>query len=157
MRRYVFLLIAGACLCSAATPAMAQSPAEGIWTEKKPLPTARNEVALAAVGGRLYVIGGGIGGNAVPLVDEYDPATDSWRARAPMPKGLDHLGVAVIGGTVVTVGGFIGSVHRGAVNDVYAGYFPVEAPARIFLCVPCWPGPFDIEIDCVAVVESPRS
>jgi 2-iminobutanoate/2-iminopropanoate deaminase len=23
--------------------------------------------------------------------------------------------------------------------------------ARIFICVPRWPGPFDIEIDCVAV------
>ncbi len=30
-------------------------------------------------------------------------------------------------------------------------YFPVDQPARIFLCVPSWPGPFDIEIDCIAV------
>jgi 2-iminobutanoate/2-iminopropanoate deaminase len=44
--------------------------------------------------------------------------------------------------------------HFGKVNEVYAKYFPVESPARIFLCVPSWPGPFDIEIDCVAVVES---
>ena len=43
--------------------------------------------------------------------------------------------------------------HFGKVNDVYARYFSVEAPARIFLTVPAWPGPFDIEIDCVAVVE----
>jgi 2-iminobutanoate/2-iminopropanoate deaminase len=42
--------------------------------------------------------------------------------------------------------------HFGTFNDVYARYFPVESPARIFLFVPCWPGPFDIEIDCVAVV-----
>jgi 2-iminobutanoate/2-iminopropanoate deaminase len=26
-----------------------------------------------------------------------------------------------------------------------------EQPARIFVCVPTWPGPFDIEIDCIAV------
>jgi len=44
--------------------------------------------------------------------------------------------------------------HFGKVNDVYARYFATEGPARIFLCVPCFPGPFDIEIDCVAVVES---
>ena len=37
-------------------------------------------------------------------------------------------------------------------NEIYARYFPVESPARIFLCVPGWPGPFDIEVDCVAVV-----
>jgi hypothetical protein len=29
-----------------------------------------------------------------------------------------------------------------------------DRPARIFVCVPEWPGPFDIEIDCVAVVFS---
>ena len=39
-----------------------------------------------------------------------------------------------------------------AVNAVYARYFPADPPARIFICVPAWPGPFDIEIDCVAVV-----
>ena len=37
-------------------------------------------------------------------------------------------------------------------NEVYARYFPNESPARISLCVPCFPGPFDIEVDCVAVV-----
>jgi 2-iminobutanoate/2-iminopropanoate deaminase len=37
-------------------------------------------------------------------------------------------------------------------NEVYARYFPVESPARIYIHVPSWPGPFDIEIDCVAVI-----
>jgi 2-iminobutanoate/2-iminopropanoate deaminase len=39
-----------------------------------------------------------------------------------------------------------------AVNAVYARYFPTDPPARIFLCVPAWFGPFDIEIDCIAAV-----
>ena len=43
------------------------------------------------------------------------------------------------------------AAHFNKVNEVYARYFPVESPARIFVCVPCFPGPFDIEIDCVAV------
>ena len=42
--------------------------------------------------------------------------------------------------------------HFGVFNEVYARFFPEEQPARIFLHVPCWPGPFDIEIDCVAVI-----
>ncbi len=42
--------------------------------------------------------------------------------------------------------------HFSKFNEIYARYFPVESPARIFLCVPSWPGPFDIEVDCVAVV-----
>jgi len=39
-----------------------------------------------------------------------------------------------------------------AVNAVYARYFPEHPPARVFVCVPAWPGHFDIEIDCVAVI-----
>jgi 2-iminobutanoate/2-iminopropanoate deaminase len=30
-------------------------------------------------------------------------------------------------------------------------YFPLDPPARIFACVTEWTGPFDIEIDCVAM------
>ncbi len=39
-----------------------------------------------------------------------------------------------------------------AVNAVYSRYFPKDPPARVFNNVPAWPGPFDIEIDCIAVV-----
>ena len=42
--------------------------------------------------------------------------------------------------------------HFAAFNEVYARHFPVDAPARIFLHVPSWPGPFDIEVDCIAVI-----
>lgn len=45
------------------------------------------------------------------------------------------------------------SVEKFAViNEIYARYFPVDPPARIFICVAAWPGPFDIEIDCVATM-----
>ncbi|WP_198085240.1 RidA family protein [Variovorax sp. E3] len=40
-----------------------------------------------------------------------------------------------------------------AVNAIYARYFPNDPPARIFVCVPAWPGKFDIEIDCVAATR----
>jgi 2-iminobutanoate/2-iminopropanoate deaminase len=39
-----------------------------------------------------------------------------------------------------------------AFNAVYARYFPNESPARIFMHVAGWPGPFDIEIDGVAAL-----
>jgi 2-iminobutanoate/2-iminopropanoate deaminase len=44
------------------------------------------------------------------------------------------------------------SAHFATVNAVYARYFREDPPARIFVCVPEWTGPFDIEIDCVAVI-----
>ena len=39
-----------------------------------------------------------------------------------------------------------------AINTIYARYFPAEPPARVFVCVPAWPGTFDIEVDCIATV-----
>lgn len=42
--------------------------------------------------------------------------------------------------------------HFAVFNEVYEGYFPVQSPARIFVHVPSWPGPFDIEVDCIAVL-----
>lgn len=44
------------------------------------------------------------------------------------------------------------AAHFAKFNEIYARYFPVESPARIFLCVGAFPGPLDIEIDCVAVL-----
>jgi len=44
--------------------------------------------------------------------------------------------------------------HFAAFNDIYQRYFPTESPARIFLHVPSWPGPFDLEVDCVAALDS---
>jgi 2-iminobutanoate/2-iminopropanoate deaminase len=41
----------------------------------------------------------------------------------------------------------------GAINAIYAAYFPKNPPARIFVNVSAWPGHFDIEIDCIAVVS----
>ena len=40
--------------------------------------------------------------------------------------------------------------HFETVNSVYARYFSSTPPARIFICVPTWPGSFDVEIDCIA-------
>jgi 2-iminobutanoate/2-iminopropanoate deaminase len=42
--------------------------------------------------------------------------------------------------------------HFAAVNAIYTRYFPENPPARIYVCIPEWTGPFDIEIDCIAMV-----
>jgi 2-iminobutanoate/2-iminopropanoate deaminase len=44
------------------------------------------------------------------------------------------------------------AAHFASINAVYARYFPVDPPARSFVCVSPWHGPFDVEIDCVATV-----
>jgi 2-iminobutanoate/2-iminopropanoate deaminase len=40
--------------------------------------------------------------------------------------------------------------HFAAINAVYARYFQHDPPARSFICVLPWHGPFDVEIDCIA-------
>ncbi|TWB01429.1 RidA family protein [Bradyrhizobium stylosanthis] len=42
--------------------------------------------------------------------------------------------------------------HFATFNTVYARYFPADPPARIFVCTPEWFGPFDVEIDCIAMM-----
>ncbi|GLR84535.1 RidA family protein [Bradyrhizobium iriomotense] len=42
--------------------------------------------------------------------------------------------------------------HFAAFNAVYARYFPNDPPARIFVCTPEWFAPFDVEIDCIAMM-----
>jgi 2-iminobutanoate/2-iminopropanoate deaminase len=44
------------------------------------------------------------------------------------------------------------AAHFATINAVYARYFPADPPARSFLVVSAWHGPFDVEIDCVATV-----
>jgi 2-iminobutanoate/2-iminopropanoate deaminase len=45
-----------------------------------------------------------------------------------------------------------GPTHFATFNAVYDRFFPNDAPSRIFMFIHSWPGPFDIEMDCVAVV-----
>jgi 2-iminobutanoate/2-iminopropanoate deaminase len=44
------------------------------------------------------------------------------------------------------------AAHFATINAVYARYFPSDPPARSFICVSAWHGPFDVEIDCVAAI-----
>lgn len=44
------------------------------------------------------------------------------------------------------------SAYFNQINEVYRTYFPADAPpTRTFVTVGSWPGPFDIEIACIAI------
>jgi len=47
-----------------------------------------------------------------------------------------------------------GPTHFATFNAVYDRYFPKDAPSRIFMFIHSWPGPFDLEIDCMAVLPT---
>src|SRR3989442_15359617 len=81
----------------------------GTWTPLAPMPTARQEVAAAALDGRIFVIGG-FGANFEPVatVEVYDPATDRWEVRMPLPAPTHHLAAAAVGGRLFVAGGYSG-------------------------------------------------
>ncbi len=95
----------------------AEAQDQGSWSTAAPMPTARAEVGVAALDGKIYVVGGTAQGRwDSPLNYEYDPATDHWRERAPLPHGLSHVGVVGLNGKLYAFGGFTGIVHVGAMN-----------------------------------------
>src|SRR5688572_17519145 len=75
----------------------------GRWTTAAPMPEERTEVAVAALDGRIYVVGG-FGGRDGLL--EYDPSADRWRERKAPPIGVHHAGAAGVGGRLYLVGGY---------------------------------------------------
>jgi N-acetylneuraminic acid mutarotase len=63
-------------------------------------------MGVAAVDGRVYVVGGfDASGQPVATVEAYDPATDRWTQRASLPSPLHHVNVAAVGGKLYVVGG----------------------------------------------------
>jgi hypothetical protein len=93
----------------------------GTWTALAPMPTARQEVAAAALDGRVFVIGG-FGDNAEPVtvVEAYDPVANQWETRAPLPAPTHHAAAAVVSGRLFVIGGFTGGrMSWVAQADVY--------------------------------------
>ncbi|RPH69375.1 MAG: kelch repeat-containing protein [Myxococcaceae bacterium] len=98
------------------------------WTSAAPLPTPRNHLGSAVVGGKIYVIGGQHGHDeglvTVPDVEIYDPGTDTWTRGASMPRARSHI----TGGTfpfrdrIVVISGEIANGR--SISDVTA-YDPI--------------------------------
>jgi N-acetylneuraminic acid mutarotase len=88
-------------------------PATNTWRERTPMPLPRNHATAAAVNGKVYVIGGRVGGgfitggsSNVDVVEEYDPAKDTWGApRAKMPSARSAIASGVFGGRIYVTGG----------------------------------------------------
>ena len=116
-------------------------PAADTWKALAPMPTKRGSPVAAAVGDKLYVIGGAVPGpkqtvvhprsphRSVDTVEEYDPTTDSWRARAPMPTARNHAVTGVVNGKVYVIGGRVGAafITAGSSNvEVVEVYDPAN-------------------------------
>ena len=83
--------------------ALAESP--GKWSTGAPMLSARSEVAVAVVAGKVYVAGGFGGGVTLEI---YDPATNRWRHGAPVPRAVHHAAAVEMGGRLYVIGGYAG-------------------------------------------------
>ena len=103
-----------ACLLLAASMSESHAADVGHWMTGTPAPTARTEVAAAAVDGLIYVVGGFEPRSLWTLwqssvsarVEAYDPVTNQWVSKPDLPVGLHHAGAAVVDGMLYIVGGF---------------------------------------------------
>src|SRR5204862_366025 len=71
-------------------------PATNRWHNVAPIPTPRDHLTAAAVGGIVYAIGGRPFNpdHNYDLVEAYDPATNRWTKKAPMPSRRGGLASA---------------------------------------------------------------
>lgn len=106
-------------------------PATNTWRERSQMPTPRNHAAIAAVNGRIYVIGGRVGAafigyaSDISVVEEYDPATDQWSGpRARMPIARSAIGAGVYGGRIYVAGGEYQDPHMMATFRAVEAYDP---------------------------------
>ena len=83
--------------------------------------SARSAAAGAALGGKLYVVGGGR-----KTAEVYDPINDSWNYIASMDVSRGWFGCAALGGKLYAVGGDDNIGYGGVIFDTVECYDPID-------------------------------
>ena len=116
---------------------------------------ARNNVPTSPVvraGDWVYVSG-------MPPVNPETGAYDILPIDAQARRVLDHLKAcleaagAALDRVVKCTVYCSNPAYFATVNAIYTEYFGTHKPARTFFCPGGWFGPFDLEIDCVALAN----
>jgi N-acetylneuraminic acid mutarotase len=81
------------------------------WRGLAPAPSERTEVAAAAVGDRIWVLGGyAPDGATLATVEVYDTGSDTWARGPDLPVAVNHAMAASLDGVLYVAGGNDG--HR---------------------------------------------
>ena len=97
------------------------------WTTKTPMPTARYGMAVGAISGKLYVVGGYNGINFFNTNEEYDPATNTWATKAAMPTARGSWAAGVISNKLYVVGGAGGNENENEEYDPVGNTWSIKA------------------------------
>lgn len=90
------------------------------WIVRAPLQEPRQEVAVAELDGRIYVIGGFRGDASVAdTVEVYDAEADAWSLAPPLPTPVHHAAAASVGGKLYVFGGW-SDLFQTPLADVHA-------------------------------------
>jgi N-acetylneuraminic acid mutarotase len=91
------------------------------WSYKAPMPTPRDDFAIAVYQNKIYCIGGSTGitrerGQTLTSANEvYDPATNTWENRTGVPTMRTKATANVVDGKIYVMGGYPNTT----LNEVY--------------------------------------
>jgi len=112
MKSVVYRILAGLIFCVLLSITSTRLAADGKWTRKTNMPTARAAPATCVVNRKIYAIGGMIydGWRAIALstVEVYSPATNTWTKKLDMPTPRSALSTSVVNGKIYVIGGWNG-------------------------------------------------
>ena len=115
-RRTLFVVVAALTSATGASHALA----EGSWQSLPSMPTARSEIAAAALDGKIYVAGGFNRSRTIAAFEVYDPATNRWAQRSPLPDDRRYLAMAAANGMIYATGGYTTRAPRVDRRDTFA-------------------------------------
>lgn len=119
------------------TQASALGTAVPWWKSKTSMPTGRIYLGAAAVGNKIYVLGGSDQNDQVAKNEIYDPATNSWSTGKDMPTAKKEFGIAAVGGRLYAFGGFGNAISLTtdsyiAVSDQWSAKANMQSVRRMF-------------------------
>ncbi len=89
------------------------------WETRAQMPTARARLAVVALKGRIYAIGGDSVDGVSGAVEIYDPASDTWIRGAPKPRPVLNIGAAALNDLIYVPGGYGALEQASAEVEVY--------------------------------------
>lgn len=106
-------------------------PTTNTWETRRSMPTPRNHAGIGVVNGKIYVIGGRLGGGFIgrasntDVVEGYDPASDQWSATLTrMPTPRSSLAFGTYKGKIYVAGGELQTAQMAAAFRAVEAFDP---------------------------------